>query len=235
MNLMGGQGCQHQIDTIVTNMKLILDELSMCNFGSPHQRNAVLSFLNEIQLEMGGLLADSIWKVREKVYSSSRDKFVMFCQNHDVKGDVPGYCLGLDFTQNVRFGEVLAGQKLYQWCFWTADGKIEVGQWFTTRKIRPERLGLSPFIDVVGPRGGFYGGGTRLLCSFEMPFAKDCVISRAATVYDNWSVKRYFDGEYIDWNGLLSKGGAEQYFVPLTLKEKDNLRGIAKPIEQWAG
>ena len=221
--------------TLVMEMGNLLDELSLCNFGSSHQRNAVLSVLNEIGVEMGSLLADKIWTVRDKVYSSVRDKFVMFCQSHDVTGDVAGYCHGIDFTQNVRFGEVAAGRTLYQWCSWKADGKLEVGQWFTTRKIRPERLGLSPFIDMVGPRGGFHGTGTRVLCTFEMPFDKECVISRAATTYDTWSVKRYFDGEYIDWNGLLSKGGAEQYFVPLTTKEKNQLREIANVVEPWAG
>lgn len=231
----GDQVGEYQLDTMVTQMKSKLDELSLCTFSSSHQRNSMLSLLNELRTELGGLLADSIWKVREKVYSCNRDRFIMFCQNHDVKGDVSGYCLGLDFTRNIRFGEVSAGQKLYQWCFWKEDGNIVVGQWFTIRKVKPESLGVSPFIDVLGPRGGFHGTGTRVLCSFEMPFTKDCVISRSATIYDKWSVNRYFDGESIDWDGLLSKGGAEQYFVPLTDNEREALKAVANLKEQWAG
>lgn len=143
---------------------------------------------------------------------------------------------------------VTTGMALYQWCkmiinddgnatlYDPTKNKCTIGNYFSTRPVTPESLGIYGIYDLKNTDGKFEGTAEQVLCQFTLPFSAPCLVSIAKGTFDHWNAHHYYDGTEIQWNkisagnydGLWAYGGALQVFIPLNDYQKKSLAKIAQ-------
>lgn len=150
---------------------------------------------------------------------------------------------GINFDREIYRKTIESGTTLYQWCKMKVEAgaaDILIGSYFSDSIVSPETLGLGGLFELCDENDKFVGIAERVCCSFTFPFTvKDCLVSTAKGTVDNWSVKHNNWGrkirtrkneinERVPTRGLWGRGGARQYYIPLTKEQKKTLAKIAK-------
>ena len=219
---------------LLIKMIRILDTLAHYQYASDYLRHTLINTLIRVNRTTSGALSGHIGLVYDKILNDARAKFLSFCSAHDADESVYHGLDGIDFTKPTSVYTISANETMYQWCRFTADGELLVGQWFTKKEVEPLQLGISPFFEVTKSSKSkkFEGIGTKALCSFVFPYPKDSFQCTAAGTFDSWSLNKTNNGKKgrtWPWCG----GGAIQYFVPLYNDERKKLSQNYKIIRQW--